>query len=178
MNKFLFFILFLFLAPFIGGIYGIVHDQLTYTLSPEYYTRFKFFQFGLAEGGGEAILGSPRLAVSAVGFMATWWMGLIIGIVLALVGLIHRNGRRMFMINLKASLLTIAVALVIGIIGLLGGFLFLDGVPNGWYAPEGLVDEKNFAAVGSMHNFSYLGGLVGLGVAIFYSIKMKTHDKN
>jgi hypothetical protein len=29
----------------IGAIFGIVHDQVTYTLGPEHFTRFKFDQF-------------------------------------------------------------------------------------------------------------------------------------
>lgn len=40
MKKFLMFLLTIALAPLIGGLYGILHDQLTYTISPEYYTKF------------------------------------------------------------------------------------------------------------------------------------------
>ncbi len=47
MNKFIAFLLILLVAPLLGGIYGILHDQLTYTLSEEYYTKFKFIQFGI-----------------------------------------------------------------------------------------------------------------------------------
>ena len=32
-----------------AGIYGIIHDQITFTLSPEYLTRMKFQQ----SGGGQ-----------------------------------------------------------------------------------------------------------------------------
>ena len=38
-------------ASVIAGIYGIIHDQITYTVSPEYYMRFKFLQFNLANEG-------------------------------------------------------------------------------------------------------------------------------
>ncbi|MFT6321394.1 MAG: hypothetical protein ACJAT4_002324 [Granulosicoccus sp.] len=42
MNKFLAFLLILILAPVLAGIYGIIYDQITYTISPEYYIKFKF----------------------------------------------------------------------------------------------------------------------------------------
>lgn len=51
MKKFLILILIILIAPIIGGLYGILHDQLTYTISPEYYTKFKFYQFGLMDLG-------------------------------------------------------------------------------------------------------------------------------
>ena len=47
MKKFLTLILIVIIAALTGGIYGAIHDQLTYTISPEYYTKFKFIQFEL-----------------------------------------------------------------------------------------------------------------------------------
>lgn len=49
--KLLSFLLIIFVSPFIAGLYGVLHDQLTYTIAPEYYTKFKFYQFGLWEEG-------------------------------------------------------------------------------------------------------------------------------
>jgi hypothetical protein len=81
-KKLLVFILIVIVAPLLAALYGTLHDQLTYTISPEYYTKFKFFQFELTENKEEAILSNPRLAVAAVGVMATFWMGIPIGIIL------------------------------------------------------------------------------------------------
>ena len=33
------------MGALIAGLYGVVHDQITYSMSPEYFTRLKFFQF-------------------------------------------------------------------------------------------------------------------------------------
>ena len=56
------------------GLYGIVHDQVTYSISPEYFTRLKFAQFSYAD------FGLPnRVFVAEIGFLATWWVGLIAG---------------------------------------------------------------------------------------------------
>lgn len=175
MKKALIFLLILVLGALIGGLYGIIHDQLTYTISHEYYTKFKFFQFGFADFGDEAILPNPRLYVAIVGFLATWWMGLPIGIILGLVGFIHPTHKQMFSVTLKTFGITTLVAFLTGLIGLAYGLFFISGIPEGWWVPDNLVDVKHFVAVGSMHNFSYLGGLPGLIAGIIYSVgKRKT----
>ncbi len=183
MNKFLALILILIIAPILGGIYGIIHDQITYSISNEYYTKFKFIQFGLENWGlgqnvgtdrnPEIILENQRLGAGIVGFLATWWVGLIIGIILGIVGLIHKNGKKMFQTTMKAFLLTTGIALFTGIIGLLYGKVFLTTNRPNWYLPDNLIDYDRFIMVGSMHNFSYLGGLIGLIIVIIYSIRQK-----
>lgn len=165
------------IAPLIGGVYGIIHDQLTYTISPEYYTKFKFFQFGLMNYGNEAIFPNPRIQVSLVGFLATWWMGIPIGLILGSVGLIHKEAKSMFLITLKAFLITVLLAFITGLVGLgYGHFVLANQTEESftyWFIPENLIDFKNFIKVGSMHNFSYLGGLIGLIGGIMYSVKKR-----
>lgn len=68
----------------IAGLYGIVHDQLTYTLSPEYFTLLKFRQFAWADFGGP-----PRLLVAEIGFLATWWVGALAGWLIGRVTVAH-----------------------------------------------------------------------------------------
>ena len=188
MKKIVAFILILIIAPIIGGIYGIVHDQITYSISEEYYTKFKFVQFGIENfvlgqniGTGKApeiILNNPRIGVAIVGFLATWWVGLIIGIFLNLIGLKHRNGKEMFNTTIKAIALTTIIALFTGLIGLIFGKIFLvENSPN-WFFPDNLIDRENFIIVGSMHNFSYLGGLIGLIIGIVFSLKQKRKYKS
>ena len=177
MKKFLIFVLIILIAPIIGGLYGVLHDQLTYSISPEYYTKFKFYQFGLLPSGDEANFPYPRIQVSIIGFLATWWMGLAIGIILGLIGLIHKNHKEMFQVTLKAIMLVIAVAFITGLVGLAYGKLHLVNTGVNWRLPENLIDKNSYIAVGSMHNFSYLGGLLGLIAAIIYNIAKKKTAK-
>jgi hypothetical protein len=174
MAKSLTLIILIIVSCLLGGLYGILHDQLTYTISPEYYTKFKFYQFGFVDFGSEAIFPNPRIEVSAVGFLATWWMGIPIGVILGFVGLIHKDWQTMFKSTFKAFLVTIFIAFVTGLIGLAYGHIYLANKSKAefinWYIPDNLVDFESFIKVGSMHNFSYLGGMTGLIGGLAYTL--------
>lgn len=163
------------LAPFIAGIYGILHDQISYTISHEYYTKFKFIQFHIAPAL------PVRFGVALVGWFATWWMGIPIGIILGLVGLIHKSYKTMFIVTMKSFGITMIVALITGLIGLLYGEIFLAGKDLSyfeyWFIPANLNDYRSYISVGSMHNFSYLEGLTGLIAGIVYQIIQKRKTK-
>ena len=45
----------------IAGLYGVLHDQLTYSISAEYFSDFKFYQFSYLD------VGLPRACSSR------WW---------------------------------------------------------------------------------------------------------
>lgn len=173
MKKFLAILLIIAISPVLGGVYGIIHDQLTYTISHEYYTKFKFYQFGLMDMGREAIFPNPRIQVSEVGYLATWWMGVPIGIILGFVGLIHKSDRQMLIVTFKAFLVVIIIAFITGLTGLAYGKLYLANSGVDWWLPENLIDMNNYIAVGSMHNFSYVGGIIGLIGGVIYSLRKK-----
>lgn len=169
--------LIIILTPILAGLYGIIHDLLTYSISPEYYTKFKFYQFELVDEGAK--IGIPEIqGVAIVGFLATWWTGIPIGIILGLSGLIHNDWQNMFKIVFKSLILTLIVAFIVGLLGLLYGKLFLiNSDLSCWYFPGNLIDKESFIMVGSMHNFSYIGGLVGLIFAIIYQRRQRRKIK-
>ncbi len=150
-------------------MYGILHDQITYSISPEYYTEFKFIQFGLASQEPEMTESFPRLCAAYVGFMATWWFGLFVGFVIAVTGL--RIPRTLyFRIVLKAIFITISIAALTAFIGFIYGYFFMNSIPPYWHIPAHLIDEKSFIIVGTIHNFSYTGGAIGtlVGMAFLF----------
>ena len=51
----------------LAGLYGAIHDEITYSLSEEYFTRLKFQQFRGADFGLH-----PCIFVAEIGFLATW----------------------------------------------------------------------------------------------------------
>ena len=69
-------------SALVTGIYGALHDQVSYSIAPEYFTKLKFKQFHWAD-----LSWPPRVFAALVGFLATWWVGLIGGWLLARYGL-------------------------------------------------------------------------------------------
>ena len=58
---------YLLFGALLGGLYGMLHDQISYTISREYFTDFKFHQFRYAD-----FHLPERLYVGIIGFLATW----------------------------------------------------------------------------------------------------------
>jgi hypothetical protein len=74
---------FLLLTTLAAVVYGVVHDQITATISPEYFLVWK----GLA--------GDPRplrLAVTLVAVRSSWWVGLLAGAGFLLANNPRRSG--------------------------------------------------------------------------------------
>ena len=173
MKKIIIFNLIIIITPVIAGLYGVLHDQLTYTISPEYYTKFKFYQFGLMNWDHETVILNPRLAAAKVGFLATWWTGIFIGIALAITAWSFKDLKTMVIKVSAAMAITIGVTFSVGLTGLIYGKFVLAHTGVSWPLPDDLLNKENFIVVGSIHNFSYFGGLIGLVVAITYLIKQK-----
>jgi len=106
-----------------------------------------------------------------VGIKATWWMGIVIGIVLIPIGLIIPGWKNYLQIMLRAFICVSASALIIGIIALVYGLIRynINNFPP-FDIPEGVTNPVKFAVVGNMHNLSYIGGLAGMIVGILYII--------
>ena len=182
MLKFLAFLIIIIIAPIIGGLYGIFHDQFTYTISHEYFTKFKFYQFELMTTGNEAIFSNPRTQVAIIGWRATWWMGIPIGLILGFEGFGNIDAKSMLRITVKSLFLNVLVVFIIGLIGLAYGYFVLSKQPlsdfESWYIPTNVIDSRTFINVSAMHNFSYVGGVIGLIVAIVYSTILRRKSIN
>lgn len=168
MRKLATFFIIVLAAIVIASIYGVGHDQATYSISPEYYTKFKFIQFNLADSGAAQHMTQPRSAVVMVGVEASWWMGLCIGLILAAFTLIFPNADRMFASAMQALGIVLLIAIISGVIGGFYGHYVLAKRGVDWWLPDNLVHRNDFITVGSIHNFSYLGGVIGLIVALAF----------
>lgn len=145
-------------ATIAAGIYGALHNQISYSVAPEYFTAFKFEQFDIDPDLPD------RLGAAVVGWHASWWMGFLIGGLLGPVGLVIRGRGRYAVVVLQALGLVVATALAVGLGGLLYGVLTLqaESLPP----REGVHDIVAFWRAGTMHNMSYLGGGVGIIVGL------------
>jgi hypothetical protein len=156
-------------SALLAGFYGILHDQLTYTISHEYFTKFKYAQFGFEP----AWFGGDRPTVGIIGFLATWWVGLFIGTGLGLVALLLPDVAAMRKAVTRAIGLVYSTAVLAGVAGFLYGKYCLTTTGVNWWLPANLAHKNDFITVGSIHNFGYVGGLIGLLIGILYLLKFR-----
>jgi len=171
------YVLIVVVAVFVAGLYGIAHNQVSYTVAPEYFTKFKFRQFSFVD--------TPfpeRVRASMVGFLASWWMGIPIGLLVGVAGFIHRGARRMLRVSLWSILVTVAFTLLFGLVGLLYGYIQTTHVDvaeyRGWFIPDDVTDLRRFLCAGYMHNSSYLGGVLAIFVAWAFHIVVRLRMKD
>ncbi|MGH7976752.1 MAG: signal peptide-containing protein [Limisphaerales bacterium] len=175
MKKFFVFVFLVLSAIFLSGLYGIIHDQISYTVSPEYFIKFKFQQFGIAE------MNLPdRVRASMVGFLASWWMGIPIGLLVGGSGFVHIGYQRMLKVSLMAFGLVIAITILFGACGLLYGYFQTNTIDlakyHGWFIPNGVVNLRRFLCVGYMHDASYLGGTLSIYIACIFQVFIRIKD--
>ena len=152
----------LVLLPFIAGLYGALHDQLSFSISSEYFTRFKYLQFDIEP----AAFDGDRFTVAVIGFLATWWVGALLGLFLSGTALLQPDTLSMRGAIVRGVVITLGVAVVCALVGLAYGWFLQEGVPQGWFLPAEVLDTHAFLSVGSMHNASYGGGVLGLIIAL------------
>src|SRR5947209_7401592 len=108
MEKVLLFPVSLCAACLIAGLYGALHDQISFTVSPDYYYHFKFHRFRIPENL------QGRIGAGIVGWYATWWMGLIVGVPILLVGLVLPDWRAYVRHTLIAFTVAAGTAFAVG----------------------------------------------------------------
>nr|MCU0350277.1 hypothetical protein [Flavobacterium sp.] len=154
------------ISTVLAALYGAIHDQVTFSISSEYFTVFKFDQFGFLDWGNN----NPRLTTALIGILATWWVGLYIGIFQGLIGLIHQNYRLMFRYVINAIFITLAITILFGVFGYLVEKFDPEVYQNCCF-PYKIKDGKSFKIVGSIHSYGYIGGGIGALFGIVYQIK-------
>lgn len=147
---------------FMAMVYGIVHDQITARVCVEYFTIGHPPVFPTED---------PTLLGLGWGIVATWWMGLLLGIPLAVAARAGWRPKR----NAWSLFRPLAIVFVIT------GFCALAAGMIGWYLAStetiGLVGpiavrlspDKQMAFLADLwaHATSYLVGSIGGFVVIF-----------
>jgi hypothetical protein len=157
MEKVLVFPLLLMASCLVAGLYGALHNQISYTVAPEYFHAFKFHQFGIPPDFHN------RLGAALVGWRASWWMGLVVGTPVLLVGLVVPGWKAYLRRGLVAIAIVVSATLAVGLGALVHAQATLTegNLPLYAYSAE-VTDPVAFACAGTMHNYSYLGGFLGI----------------
>jgi hypothetical protein len=164
----------LLLSIVISSTYAIVYDIISYRFCPEFYTKFKFVEYGVPMSTIK-LSPWPLKAIVHVAFMASWWMGLIIGSILGFTALPLPSIKIMLTAILKAMGITVAITFITGLCGLAYGWYFLKGTRSEglFYLPADVVRTHRFMMCMGMHNFSYVGAVLGMLASSIYIIRKK-----
>jgi hypothetical protein len=140
----------------IAGTFGILHDQITFTISPEYFTRMKFDQFRAADFGFP-----QRVFVAEIGFLGTWWAGLIAGWFLARIAVPKFASPEKRVV--QAMAIIVMITTFIGIVGYLIGPAIFENHSDWREALDslGVTDITSFNRVAATHLGSYAGAFLG-----------------
>ena len=150
----------------LAGIYGMVHDQVTYSISHEYFTGLKFEQFRYADFGWPT-----RWHVAEIGFLATWWVGFFSGWILTRSVVRRLPAAEVPRRVRQAFALVFVSAALGGLAGYgLGGLTLYGAGLAAWasWGEVGISDVRSFALVAFIHEGGYLGGLAGLIGGLFF----------
>jgi hypothetical protein len=82
--------------------------------------------------------------------------------------LVFRNADRMFASSIQALGIVLGIAMISGVIGGFYGRNVLAKKGVDWWLPNHLVHRTDFITVGSIHMFSYLGGIIGLVAGVLF----------
>lgn len=139
--------------------YGILHDQVTAHLCVEYFT---------IAHPPVVPTESPFLLAIVWGVLATWWVGLPLGLMLAAAARLGR-GNRLALADLRPAILRLLAAMALCAVadGIWGAWSVASGspVPGGWgplLRPE---IHVAFSAAAWAHLASYASGILG-GLAV------------
>ena len=179
MRKLINLFLFIVLSILLSGFYGVIHNQITYSISSEYFTLFLFVQHKLPE----YFIQPARLGAGIIGWASTWWMGLIIGITLGTLWI--WNDILTTKDRFKALGTVFITAITFGIIGYL--IAYIQWQPKRYYevisfpsygkiidnSLQAITNPHAFLRAETLHKFSYLGGITGLLIGIFQLLKKK-----
>jgi len=171
------FLMFLPTAVLVAGLFGMIHDQISYSVSHEYFTKFKFIQFRLLDPDVP-----ERIRAAEVGFLASWWMGIPLGFLGGLAGFVQRSPVLMWRALIWSLLVVSTFTLTIALAGLAYGWVQTRVIDlasyRGWFIPRGVTDLRHFLCAGYMHNSAYLGGALSIPVAWLFHLVFRTrHQK-
>jgi len=142
-------------------VYGVLHDQVTAHLCVEYFTIAHPPVFPTE---------SPFLLAIGWGTIATWWVGLPLGLALAAVARLGSR-RRLSLADLRPVIFRLLAVMAVG--AALAGFIgwYLAAIPHGWAqvipAPRHAVFAADVWAHLASYGLGILGGVFVVGATLW-----------
>lgn len=145
-------------------IYTILHDQVAFSISSDFFYRYSFYQYGIATEGLSWVPELPRYEVFKLSLYSSWWIGIILALVTCFVGFSDRSKsmkmrdfRSAFFIGITMAIITSGIGAFLGSIvdspTLTTSVLFEN--------KGSVLEHKNFEIARYMDISSYIGGAIG-----------------
>ena len=155
-------------ACVLAGTYGMLHNQISYTVAPEYFTKFKFAQFRTPPALPD------RTAAAIVGWRASYRIGGLVALFVVPAASWTGDLRSLVRLSLRGFAITLGVAAAVGLLALAVSFVMVreDNVPAIVERSGNIMDDPvAFWRAGTMHNFSYLGGAIGSCIGCVMTVR-------
>jgi hypothetical protein len=165
------FIALLIVAPMMAGLYGFIHDQITYSISEEFFTKFRFNDYDFPHAW------HPRARAGMIGILNAWKTGIPFGIILTAVGRIHMNTRKLLLYTFYTYLLTFLMSFAFSVTA---AYIPItsDMIALKLSLPANILDPIAFQRVVQINNFGYVGGIIGMLLGVGLHILLYKRDKN
>jgi len=180
-NLFAFFVV--VLGVTIAILYGVIHDLLTFKLSPEFYYRYQYYKYNLIAynfvtevdyvGYKQLESSNDFLAVIICGFKGTWWVGLLLGVIVAFLSYIQNSFELMVACVKRAIAVNVIICLIFSLLGYVIASIYKVGLSTMVHMPEKLKQPILYLKVSVIHGFSYFGAIMGLIVVCVLLLKEK-----
>ena len=166
-------ILIVIISIIFASIFGVIHNQISYSISPEFFQNFLFGNFGTNEWN----INNYRIEASIVGILGSYWVGFILGIIYLIIFLFI-NTQNNFKYIFKALIINLLFSLIGSVLGYLIAYFFVSIENSGVWMDFGTNNPKNYIEAVYMHEGSYYGGIVGLLFGIIYLVLQNNKYKN
>jgi hypothetical protein len=151
------------LAALAAAVFGALHNQLSYSVGPTYFSGLKFQQFAIPADT------APRIGAALVGVRASWWMGPLVAVPAFLYGFLAvPRTETYFAAGVGAIGLVVVLATLAALAGLVGGLIAeATGLLDPYLTPPPGPSRADFYRAGFMHDAAYAAGGVGLLLAFW-----------
>ncbi len=154
--------------------YGVMNDQITVAISPEYFMYGKELYKLI---GDNPSLSQLRYEAAKVGLKATWSTGLIFGVALLIANNPHRDLPRLR--NRQLVVFVPIILMITAICGIIGGWLGYHGFLTRLSPDFGDMIAANFfrpyrfMCTWGVHLGDYIGGVIGTIIATVLVVRRR-----
>ena len=154
--------LIIFSSILIASLFGAIHNQLSYSVSKEFFTNFLFGKFEINEWNI-----NNRLRAAFVGVLGSYLVGFYLGIFYSTIYLFVKTKKNLKNI-FKAIFINVGTAFLGSLIAFFTAAFLIRPEHSGVFVDFGTGNPENYIQAAYMHIGSYYGSVIGLILGIIF----------